>query len=662
MSELRRVLLSGRTILLLVLTVFLSSMFFMYDCLSSKEITLEGQELTDYIESYPGFLASVQENADTMGTLATLAGGFSAKNIAKTKEDYEKLQNVQPIYGENRGVVLYSEYLTGDLLIMAVVLLTVTFFGEERRKGLNYLVRSTQNGRRLLSLQRTGIVAILSFVTSLLVTLCCMITAGLTCGDLELLRPIQSVPEFVRCPFAISILEYLWASVLLKTLAATLMGLALYLLSALFESVIAILLCGAGFVAEYLLYSLILPTDQLAALKFCNLCALLRTDRFFRQYQNLNFFEHAVGFLSGALALALILLLLLAVSCTLFTSRGGTTRLGSGLWQRVCAWFSKRALPLPLPAWEVKKVFLNQKGLLILVGVVYIATSSALQYEYVLPSYHVYEDVYYQKYGGPITPELVNEMQAEVTGLHQEQAAVEAEITKARENEAPPTLIQALFERLSGIQTILKTLEPLYARAGEGLAYSQTSGIDISLIKPDTYNLLLVGDNATTDKNAIYILLAIIGIFAGICAYENNSNMRPALRSTKRGRLLINAVKLGIIALTCIFVTWAVYRTQLTQIGANGYNDLSAPAQSLELLRFLPMQMSIEGYLRLMFVVRMIGAFAVGAFVMLVSRFCRSSVATASISLAVLVIPVVLASTGVLSIPTVANLVGFRVP
>lgn len=662
MSELRRVLLSGRTILLLVLTVFLSSMFFMYDCLSSKEITLKGQELTDYIESYPDFLASVQENADTMGTLASLAGGFSAENIAKTKADYGKLSEVQPTYGENRGVVLYSEYLTGDILIMAVVLLTVTSFGEERRKGLNYLVRSTRDGRHLLSLQRTGIIVILSFVTSLLVTLCCMITAGLTCGNMELLRPIQSVPEFVRCPFAITILEYLWASVLIKTLASTIMGLALYLLSALFESVIAILICGAGFVAEYLLYSLILATDELAGLKFCNLCALLRTDQFFKQYRNLNFFGNAVGFLSGALSLAFILLLLLAVACVLFTSRAGTTRLGSGLWQRVCAWFSKRTLPLPLPVWEAKKVFVNQKGLLILVGVIYIATSSALQYEYLLPSYSVYEDVYYQKYGGPITRELVNEMQAEVTDLGEQYSKLEAEIAEALENDAPESLIRALFERCSGIETTLKTLEPLYARAEEGLAYSEQSGIAVSLIKPGTYNLLLVGDNATTDKNAVYILLAIIGIFAGICAYENNSNMRPALRSTKRGRLLINAVKLGIIALTCALVTLAVYRTQLMQIGADGFNDLSAPAQSLELLRFLPVAMSIEGYLRLMFAVRILGAFAVGAFVMLVSRFCRSSVATVCICLTVLVIPVVLASTGVLDIPTVANLVGFRVP
>ena len=82
MSEIRRVLLSRRTGLYLFIAVFLGCVFFMYDCFSEKQITLSGEELTAYIEGYPDFLKSVQDNAEDFGTITALSGGFSAKNIA----------------------------------------------------------------------------------------------------------------------------------------------------------------------------------------------------------------------------------------------------------------------------------------------------------------------------------------------------------------------------------------------------------------------------------------------------------------------------------------------------------------------------------------------------------------------------------------------------
>lgn len=664
MSELRRVLLSRRTLLYLVIAVFLGSVFFMYDCLSEKQITLTGEELTAYIDGYPEFLNDIQNNADEFGTIAALSGGFSAENIRKTAVDYRKLTGVTPVVGENKGFVLLSGYILGDLLIAAVTLLVASSFSEERKKGLVTLVRSTKNGRIMLSVQRTGIILIVALASSILVHTGCILTATLACGDMGVLRPIQSVPEFSLCPFGITILDYIVFSVLMKALASAAAGLLLYLLSSIMESVLSFAICAAGIAAEYLFYGMILPTDRIAGLKFCNIAAVLRTDLFFNEYCNLNIFGKAIGFLPCAVISMLIVLAVLCVLCILFTSGGGNgAATGGSLVQKLSAWFSKKAPVPPLPLWEMKKVFINQKGIIILAAVVYIAVSSALQYRYVLPHYSDVTQQYYNKYKGVITEETVTKMHKDYEALDDARLKSEQELSALSGLDTTDAIAKSkdLQMKIGTLMGRMNALQPLIDQAEDGLAYSKESGIEVQLIRTKTYELLLLDDNATTSKNSLYIILSIVGIFAGICANENRSNMNSTLRTSLKGRGRLTAIKLVLIGVTSIIVTASIFATQVLQVGEQGFNDLEAAAQSIACLRFMPFEISLLGYLILMFAVRMISAFAVGAFVMLVSRYCRSSVTSICINSAILIVPAVLSGTGILDLPSAADLIGFTV-
>ena len=234
MSEFRRVLLSRRTILFMLIAALLGAVFFLYDCGSEKEITLSGDELSAYIDSYPELLKSIRENAENYSGLAALSGGFSAENIRKTAADYGKLTEIKPVIGNNKGFVLLSGYVTGDILVFAVTLLISAGFCEERKKGLNLLIRSTKNGRGRLSVQRVVIIITAALMSSFIVHFFCYVAAVLSCGDMEIFRPIQSVPEFSLCPYPITISDYLVFSTLLKALGAAVSGLLLYFLSAIF--------------------------------------------------------------------------------------------------------------------------------------------------------------------------------------------------------------------------------------------------------------------------------------------------------------------------------------------------------------------------------------------------------------------------------------------
>ena len=648
----------------MLIAALLGAVFFLYDCGSEKEITLSEEELSAYIDSYPELLQSIIENAENYSGLAALSSGFSAENIRKTAADYARLSGVEPVFGNNKGFVLLSGYVTGDILILAVTLLFSAGFCEERKKGLNLLIRSTKNGRRRLSVQRVVIIITAALMSSFIVHFFCYVAAVLSCGDMEIFRPIQSVPEFSLCPYPITISDYLIFSVLLKALATAVSGLFLYFLSAIFEPIIAFGLLGGTAVIELLLYGTILPTDRLAPLKFCNIAAVLRTDIFFRNYCNLNIFGNAVGFLPCALFVVGADFVLLIAVCCVFTSNSTEGFYLSGrAVDRIRSYISRKVPSFPLPLWEAKKVFINQKGALILAVVTYIAVSSAFQYRYVIPAYSKYEEMYYDKFSGLVTEGLRSEMTVEYDRVYAEQKALYEEYMaelEANDFHLTDDLIPK-YNRLVDMEEQLNTLDEFIETADRALAYTDCTRIKTELIKPKTYELLLVRDTATTSKNALYILLAFVGVFAGICANENQCNMNAALKSTVKGRGRLTAVKLGLIGVTSVLVTAAVFAPQVLLIGAEGYNDIMAVAQSLEFLRFVPFEISILGYFVLMFLVRMFSAFAVGALVMLISRYCGSRITAVCISAVVFIVPAALSGTGIISVPSAADFVGFSV-
>lgn len=663
MSEFRRVLLSRRTILFMLIAALLGAVFFLYDCGSEKQITLSGEELSAYIESYPERLESIRENAESIGGLSALSGGFSAENIRKTAADYGKLTAVKPVAGNNKGFVLMAGYVTGDILILAVTLLIAAGFCEERKKGLNLLIRSTKNGRRKLSAQRVVIIVTAALAASVTVHFFCYAAAVLSCGDMGIFRPIQSIPEFSLCPYPITILDYLIFSVLLKALAAAVSGLLLYFLSAVFEPIIAFGLFGAAAAAELIFYGTILPTDRLAPLKFCNIAAVLRTEAFFSGYCNLNIFGNAVGFLFCALIAAVGSFVLLCAVCVIFASCGVGFSFGSKLTDRPGSFISRKSPALPLPLWEIKKIFVNRKGLLVLGVILYLAVSSALQYSYVIPTYSEYEEEYYGQFGGAITEELRGEMAAEYDRVYAEQKALYEEYMaelEANDFHLTDDLIPK-YNRVVDMEEQLNTLDDFIEKADTALAYTDSTGIKTELIKPKIYELLLVRDTATTSKNALFIMLALVGVFGGICADENRCNMTFALKSSLRGRGRLTAIKLSIIGVSSFVITALIYAPQIIMIGAGGYNDLFAAAQSLEFLRFVPFEISVLGYLVIMFAVRMLSAFAVGALVMLISRYCASGITAVCISAVVFIVPAALSGTGIIGVLSAADFVGFSV-
>ena len=154
MFEIKRILLNRKTVMLIIVISLLNFILFSLSCDENREITLLGDDLKQYVENiYPEFLTTTAKQAETLSQsmLSGKSGSFTKKNIDKTGNDFRRLSGIQPIFGENRGIVLFSDYHLTDIIFLGIILLLVFGFDEENSKGLKYIIRSTVNGRMKLA-------------------------------------------------------------------------------------------------------------------------------------------------------------------------------------------------------------------------------------------------------------------------------------------------------------------------------------------------------------------------------------------------------------------------------------------------------------------------------------------------------------------------------
>lgn len=660
MNEFKRIFLSRKILFTWLMALFLCGVFFAYECNSNKDITFSGEELQGYLDSYPDFLQSVRDNATGVGMLAAISDntGFTQDNINRTLADYSRLEGVELIYGENKGIVIFSNFVIGDGVILAIVLAVLLQFAEEKSKGLILLVRSTQNGRSRLTLERAGILAVTALLASFWVTTVCMILSHMLCGAADLSRPLQSVPEFSLCALPITIGQYLMLTVLLKVLAAFSFGLLVLLLLVWLEAIPAVLLGGGAMLGELLLYTLILGTDKLSGFKLANIIALLRSEIFFKHYYNVNLFGHAVGFLLFSTVVIGVLAAGLVLFATICSAKCTELNLELGFLGRIKVWLSIHAPNPPLFFWELKKVFIGQKGILILAAIIYFAASSGLEYKYY---YYLNEEreYYYEKYAGTITQEKVSEMQATYDEKMQLYLSKCSETDNLWEQDPENEKLISLYQDCYDIGQDLIALEVVIENATGALNYTLETGAETQLVKPDAYEMLFVSDTGTTDKNSMFILLGIIGLFSGLMACEKESNMNVWLHTLFKGRRPLLLAKMGILALTTPVLVLSISAAQLYQVAdAVGFNNLNATAQSIALFREIPLPISIGGYLMLTYALRICFAFLIGLLIMLISHLTPNRVMCLFVSFVLLVVPMVLALTGIVEIFSAADLLG----
>ncbi len=565
------------------------------------------------VDTYAEYLGGVQKQVSQMSgnTIFSKAETFSYRNAQKTGATYAKLAEVTPSYGPAKGIVTATDAGATDIMaVFLVALAAIWVFRPEKEEKLLFLIKPTTNGRARTLFVKLGAVFLASLLGEILLYTSRFLLCGVTFGFGSLTRALQSVPEYIASPFALSVGQFFLLYGLVKLLGLFLWGALVSCFCMALKSTTGVYLAAAGLAGGSAAANLLIGSSSgLALVKHVNLFNLIRVSPLYCSYLNLNLFRHPVNiwYLFGGLALFLFAGVL-----------AGSVRLFSGervLHSRSFDFSDKLAERNPFRRNASTQVVFHEyyKSFVLYKAALALAVFAVLQC-FLYPSYKVpvSEDMlYYQSYlttlSGPYTQEKHDYILAEQQRFDQlgaqmkaaSQAFEKGEITKETYDHYRMGYQMQISE-----QQGLFLVQERERRILEG----QAQGKEIWFTFDAGYNWL-TGQNAGNDTlwallSILMLIVCMVPIFAG----EHDNHVLNMIRCTPNGREKTVWAKTAVALSMAVSIAAITYLPRLIFVGKRfGFSSLGAPAQSLEHLAQLPLSMNILQYLILTGCLRVLG-------------------------------------------------------
>ncbi|MBP3618328.1 MAG: flagellar FliJ family protein [Lachnospiraceae bacterium] len=639
MLELKRILWNGKTLLLFGILILLHGIFFVFQCNGEKSITPVGEELTAYIDGYDEYMTSVQDNVIMMkeNPLFSESDSFVYRNLIKTGEDYREIADITPVAGENRGIMAVFQFTLSSFILLLIGVYIVLCFLAERQKGLYLLVRCTERGRTILSLQRIGILCLGVFGAAVILYGSIFVISVVIFPGCDMARPVQSVPELGNVIGQYSIGTYLMLFVLRKALGCLFACLLLYFCMSLFRSSFCVAAFFLLLLGEYALYAFIIPTGRWSVFKYINLYTYTFCGTDYAHYYNLNVLGTPMNIVGTSDLFVVLGTVVMVVVCTLQYARQYPRSEYRTLKviEKLRVFVSRHKPSGSLMTWELKKVLFSQKGLFIMALMIYLAYSASVESNYMdFRSRYVVH--WYEEFAGEITEESVQRMRDTRTEMEEEIKMWEESLARQEQYKIEHMMkgwdvtmidwfIQNLQKAIEENKRQITGLNVVLKQAEDGLMYALESGRSVMLIDSGAYELLLQNDKQTIFRNYLYTLLAVVLVLSGIMACEKSAHMEMLLHSMYRGRGQVMVRKILILLGVCIVTTLSIHLVQYFQIGeVLTFADKEVPVQSIPCVRNFPFPLTIGQYLYFIYGVRVVMSILMGSAVMyLSSKFSR---------------------------------------
>lgn len=632
MNELIRVYSRKNIILMIIIAVLNISLFYL-SCDDNFAVTMSGGELEQYISSYPEFIEFTAEQSKLQLILEE-ESGFASASVKKTAADYERLSEIKLTVGDNRGIIILSDNFLSDILLAAYVFIALFALSDVRKKGLFPVIRCTPRGRSALFLKDVCVIVFAALSGAVLIYGGNFLTVIFRYGMPNLNMQIQSIPDFMLCPFNIKAGEYIFLMYLIKICGIAAAAIAFYALSNAAGAITSYVLT-AFFISVQAITSRIPPVSEYNFFKIFNLFSLVLSKKLFSEYCNINIFGKPVSAVWVSLSFGALLILAAVASGIVFTEIVYPDSLAGAesFFERIKKFLGKHSPCLSVFSWEVYKLTVRQHGGVIVILMFAAMLLRSFQYEYFYPI-NTYEFEWYAKYEGEITPKTSEDMTKEKNRLENFISMLNESIEKltAQESYNPNTLGKLLYY-LDEAEGQLSALLPILENVNDALAYTSRTGNSLMLIKPYAYDLLFRRDTKITAGAALIILAGIVFSVSGVYSADGKEDIRGITRTTLKGRGVLGACKLISVTLLCIILCISVHIIQILRInGALGYDFINAPIQSLDFMRDFEPYISILSYIILMITIRTAAALAAAGIVMLIGRIYADRAKTIGIS------------------------------
>jgi len=499
---------------------------------------------------------------------------FGYRSLRILQQAYGRLaeKNLQPTTEPSLGIELATETQFTDIIIVFIALaLALGIYMLPKEEYQYVLIKSTKNGRGKLFIVKFFVFLLLLFILTVFLYGINLLIGYIQLGSGSLVRPIQSLYGFSNSRFAIDIWQYLLLFILHKFIWLASIGCLLSCLCVILRNTVSA--CIAIIVA--LAANILAFQTSQHWIMMTNFIWISDTRGYFSGYYNLSFFGYPVdSFIIGLLVLCFVAFASFTLAFIHFIREENfVAKKSSKKWSII-------PMHTILLFHEAYKLFVRQKGALVLIGFLSLQIYVSVSQNYFIDSFDRH---YAQILAGPPS----NESKAFL---------LEENI---RFNEIFTTLEQYTQQLILGsisVQThqlLTQPLntqllaEPAFRRAELQFARIKTLTYDsIAFVEVQVYEQAFGASARQTNLINATKLAAVIALgLSAIFFVERSTNMN-ALFSVSPKKNYVNKCKIICVGVFAIFSALIAYIPKILSLHINlGFFQLDAPLRSLPFMK-----------------------------------------------------------------------------
>ena len=546
-------------------------------------------------------------------------GSFEARSLEKGINEYKELSGITPSNSFFGGIEISANWHISDIfLLVFCIIAPFVLFTNEKAAGLKIITYPTENGHIIHCLRKLGASCLLMSAGFVLLYGANALIAVSLFGIPDLSAPIQSVYGYAGCTMRITVGEFCLLLTALKYLWAVACISAAAIICSVNDSAVV----SAAGIAVIAIGSLLLGSGNILWLQSVSLAWLINTEKLFKGAMYLNLFGTPIRRVSAA-AVFLIIFTILSSFLTLLAYNmipavpNGKKRLPS--------------LPSFYPysgifGHECRKAFFMWKGAVILLAFILIQTVIYKNLETV----NTENEIYYRYYSTILAGKPSDEKDRYIEEEKERFIALNDRLAEAASSS------DTVNGEVRDIQNQLKAQEAFERSCEqyEGLESGQ------SYLYQTPYTKIF-GSESYSDNiiNFAKLFLVLTLLLSPLFAFEEETGVK--ILQTASGMLKrINIIKILIALFYAIVSALIAFLPKYTAVfSLYGGLDMSARANSINVLKFLPNIWSVSGVSAAAFGFCIAAAVIASALIAWLSTKTKNSVITLVISLAVLLIP-----------------------
>lgn len=622
MHEIKR-LLNKKNITALAVAVIINLLGFVI-MQPDMDSELYKKQKQGYVEGYHKSIMNVIKQADNMMMFDIFVENneVSIKNIEKTKLDYERVKDLQLTMDNDRVTQSVLGYTYISIITVVLMLYIIYNTCNERKNGMMQITYSAYGGRKKLALKRSLFFFAAPFVTVILLYIINTVVACIMYGIDDFGGPVQTISAFNNYTYLHSKGEYLVISAIKNAFFTSVLTLIVYMVCNIFYNIgISLLLIGAVFVGEWWLFANIPGTSVFKNLKNINVFVLFDGNYFDREYLNVNLFGSCIGAGTILLVGSIILLIIsFVLSIVLYRKfKGQLPRFIKKILEIIEIGSQKLLEKLPYSLKELWKLLVIKKGILLGAAVVFaffiIWDNSVAKFG----QRNTEIDGLYNQYGGTNWEGFeayVEDFSAMIDDKFAEAQRIIDGINAGTEDISRLLEVEVLTNRAEAAQKYLEEYE-------EKLAYRQTMkeqrDIDIQLVADRKMDAAF---GQRSDRReilyGIVVIVFVILVTSWAFEVEQKAGIMSIVAPTNRGAAWVYRKKYIVLISTVMAGVFFVYGCDIFNlVKTYSLQSFDAPVQSVYFWENIDINISICGYVALIFATRIVYALIIQGLTML---------------------------------------------